>query len=139
MYLDEAPISMGGRNIDPYMTDMNRVEVLPGPQGTLYGASSQAGTVRLITNKPEFNEFSAGFDVSVSETSGADGSNAVEAYANIPIIDDTLAARIAVYNVKEGGYINNIRATKQIGLQNPGFGGVVPETRGSPKRSLGRG
>jgi outer membrane receptor protein involved in Fe transport len=129
MYLDEAPISMGGRNIDPYMTDMNRVEVLPGPQGTLYGASSQAGTVRLITNKPEFNEFSAGFDVSVSETSGADGSNAVEAYANIPIIDDTLAARIAVYNVKEGGYINNIRATKQIGLQNPGFGGVVPETR----------
>lgn len=129
MYLDEAPISMGGRNIDPYMTDMNRVEVLPGPQGTLYGASSQAGTVRLITNKPEFNEFSAGFDVSVSETSDADGSNAVEAYANIPIIDDTLAARIAVYNVKEGGYINNIRATKQIGLQNPGFGGVVPETR----------
>lgn len=129
MYLDEAPISMGGRNIDPYMTDMNRVEVLPGPQGTLYGASSQAGTVRLITNKPEFNEFSAGFDVSVSETSGADGSNAVEAYANIPIIDDTLAARIAVYNVKEGGYINNIRATKQIGLQNPGFGGVIPETR----------
>ena len=129
MYLDEAPISMGGRNIDPYMTDMNRVEVLPGPQGTLYGASSQAGTVRLITNKPEFNEFSAGFDISVSETSGADGSNAVEAYANIPIIDDTLAARIAVYNVKEGGYINNIRATKQIGLQNPGFGGVVPETR----------
>ena len=129
MYLDEAPISMGGRNIDPYMTDMNRVEVLPGPQGTLYGASSQAGTVRLITNKPEFNEFRAGFDVSVSETSGADGSNAVEAYANIPIIDDTLAARIAVYNVKEGGYINNIRATKQIGLQNPGFGGVVPETR----------
>ena len=129
MYLDEAPISMGGRNIDPYMTDMNRVEVLPGPQGTLYGASSQAGTVRLITNKPEFNEFSAGFDVSVSETSDADGSNAVEAYANIPIIDDTLAARIAVYNVKEGGYINNIRATKQIGLQNPGFRGVVPETR----------
>lgn len=129
MYLDEAPISMGGRNIDPYMTDMNRVEVLPGPQGTIYGASSQAGTVRLITNKPEFNEFSAGFDVSVSETSDADGSNAVEAYANIPIIDDTLAARIAVYNVKEGGYINNIRATKQIGLQNPGFGGVVPETR----------
>jgi outer membrane receptor protein involved in Fe transport len=129
MYLDEAPISMGGRNIDPYMTDMNRVEVLPGPQGTLYGASSQAGTVRLITNKPEFNEFSAGFDVAVSETSDADGSNAVEAYVNIPIIDDTLAARIAVYNVKEGGYINNIAATKQIGLQNPGFGGVVPETR----------
>ena len=79
LYLDEAPISMGGRNIDPYMTDMNRVEVLPGPQGTLYGASSQAGTVRLITNKPEFNEFSAGFDGAISETTGADGSNAMAA------------------------------------------------------------
>ncbi len=129
LYLDEAPISMGGRNIDPYMTDMNRVEVLPGPQGTLYGASSQAGTVRLITNKPEFNEFSAGFDGAISETSGADGSNAMEAFANIPLIDDTLAARIALYNVKEGGYINNIRSTWQIPLSNPGFGGTVPDSR----------
>jgi outer membrane receptor protein involved in Fe transport len=129
LYLDEAPISMGGRNIDPYMTDMNRVEVLPGPQGTLYGASSQAGTVRLITNKPEFNEFSAGFDGAISETTGADGSNAMEAFANIPLIDDTLAARIALYNVKEGGYINNIRSTWQIPLSNPGFGGTVPDSR----------
>jgi len=129
LYLDEAPISMGGRNIDPYMTDMNRVEVLPGPQGTLYGASSQAGTVRLITNKPEFNEFSAGFDGAISETSGADGSNAMEAFVNIPLIDDKLAARIALYNVTEGGYINNIQSTWQIPLVNPGFGGVVPEQR----------
>lgn len=129
LYLDEAPISMGGRNIDPYMTDMNRVEVLPGPQGTLYGASSQAGTVRLITNKPEFNEFSAGFDGAISETTGADGSNAMEAFANIPLIDDTLAARIALYNAKEGGYIDNIRSTWQIPLSNPGFGGTVPDSR----------
>jgi len=129
LYLDEAPISMGGRNIDPYMTDMNRVEVLPGPQGTLYGASSQAGTVRLITNKPEFNEFSAGFDGAISETTGADGSNAMEAFANIPLIDDTLAARIALYNAKEGGYIDNIRSTWQIPLSNPGFGGTVPNSR----------
>jgi len=129
LYLDEAPISMGGRNIDPYMTDMNRVEVLPGPQGTLYGASSQAGTVRLITNKPEFNEFSAGFDGAISETTGADGSNAMEAFANIPLIEDTLAARIALYNAKEGGYIDNIRSTWQIPLSNPGFGGTVPDSR----------
>ncbi len=133
LYLDEAPISMGGRNIDPYMTDMNRVEVLPGPQGTLYGASSQAGTVRLITNKPEFNEFLAGFDGSISDTEGGDTSNALEAYANFPLIEDTLSARIAVYNVKEGGYINNIRSSKQMSLDNPGLGGVVPETRATAR------
>ena len=131
LYLDEAPISMGGRNIDPYMTDMNRVEVLPGPQGTLYGASSQAGTVRLITNKPEFNEFSAGFDASVANTTSADRSNGLEAYANIPLVDDTLAARVAIYNVKEGGYINNIQATRQLPMTNPTIAGAgyMPETR----------
>jgi iron complex outermembrane receptor protein len=132
LYLDEAPISMGGRNIDPYMTDMNRVEVLPGPQGTLYGASSQAGTVRLITNKPEFNEFSAGFDASIANTTSADRSNALEAYANIPLIEDTLAARLAVYNVKEGGYINNIRSTWQIPLSNPAFA-FAQENYGYPE------
>ena len=53
MYLDEQPISQPGRNLDVYVADINRVEVLSGPQGTLFGASSQAGTVRLITNKPD--------------------------------------------------------------------------------------
>ena len=52
LYLDEMPVAFGGRNLDVYATDLNRVEVLPGPQGTLFGASSQSGTVRLITNKP---------------------------------------------------------------------------------------
>lgn len=127
-FLDEAPISIGGRNIDPYMTDMNRVEVLPGPQGTLFGASSQAGTVRLITNKPVLNEFEGGFTTSISDTAGGEMSNSVEAYFNIPLIEDKLAARFALFNVKEGGYIDNIRSTKQISLENPALAasGVVP-------------
>ena len=124
-YLDEAPISIGGRNFDPYMTDMNRVEVLPGPQGTLFGASSQAGTVRLITNKPEFNDFYLGFDASVADTSGGEMSNSMEAHVNIPIIDDKLAARFALYNVKEGGYIDNVAGTKQITDANPRLDSVV--------------
>ncbi len=131
-YIDEAPISMGGRNIDPYMTDMNRVEVLPGPQGTLFGASSQAGTVRLITNKPEFNEFSAGFEASTAITAHGEPSNSVEAHANIPLIDDKLAARFAIFNVEEGGYIDNIRGTKQITLQNPALS-VLPAERGTAR------
>ena len=131
-FLDESPISIGGRNIDPYMTDMNRVEVLPGPQGTLFGASSQAGTVRLITNKPIINEFEAGFDLGVSTTKGGEVSNSAEGFINIPLIEDKLAARFALYNAKEGGYIDNIRSTKQISLDNPTLAfyrsiGIVPE------------
>ena len=61
IYLDEQPVSMQGRNLDIYATDIERVEVLPGPQGTLFGASSQAGTVRLISKKPNHSDFEAGF------------------------------------------------------------------------------
>ena len=53
LYLDEQPVTQVGRNLDVYAADLNRIEVLPGPQGTLFGASAQAGTIRLITNKPD--------------------------------------------------------------------------------------
>ncbi len=127
-YLDEAPISIMGRNFDPYMTDMNRVEVLPGPQGTLFGASSQAGTVRLITNKPQFNEFSFGFDASIADTTDGEMSNSMEAFFNIPLIDEKFAARVAMYNAKEGGYIDNVPGTKQITTANPSLP-VLPAIR----------
>ena len=108
LYLDEQPVSSGGRNLDLYTADIARVEVLPGPQGTLFGASSQAGTVRLITNKPVYNEFQAGFDASYSTTSGGAPSNSVEAFINIPLIDDKFAIRGVFYNAVEGGYIDNV-------------------------------
>jgi iron complex outermembrane receptor protein len=108
LYLDEQPVSSGGRNLDLYVADVARVEVLPGPQGTLFGASSQAGTIRLITNKPVYNEFQAGFDASYSSTSGGDDSNSVEAFVNIPLIDDKFAIRGVFYTAVEGGYIDNV-------------------------------
>ena len=108
LYLDEQPVSSGGRNLDLYTADIARVEVLPGPQGTLYGASSQAGTVRLITNKPVYNEFQAGFDASYATTSKGDPSNSVEAFVNLPLIDDKFAVRAVFYNAVEGGYIDNV-------------------------------
>ena len=92
-YQDEMPVSMAGRNLDIYATDVQRVEVLPGPQGTLFGASSQAGTVRLITKKPDHSGFAAGFDTSISTTKGGELSNSVEAYINITPTDD-LALRV---------------------------------------------
>jgi outer membrane receptor protein involved in Fe transport len=114
-YLDEQPVSMQGRNLDIYATDVERVEVLPGPQGTLFGASSQSGTVRLITNKPNHDGFSAGFDTSTGFTKGGDMSNSLEAYFNMSL-SDSLAIRVAAYNDHQGGWIDNI-------LNVPGQGG----------------
>ncbi|WP_426369687.1 TonB-dependent receptor [Pseudocolwellia sp. HL-MZ7] len=116
-YLDEQPVSMQGRNLDIYATDVERVEVLPGPQGTLFGASSQSGTVRLITNKPTHDDFAAGFDTSISSTKGGDLSNSVEAYFNMPL-NDSLAVRVTAYNDFQGGWIDNT-------LNVPGEGGYI--------------
>ncbi|QCZ93315.1 TonB-dependent receptor [Salinimonas iocasae] len=116
-YLDEQPVSMAGRNLDIYATDISRIEVLPGPQGTLFGASSQAGTVRMITNKPDHSGFSAGVDTNIGFTKGGEMSNAVEAFFNMTLTDK-LAVRVAAYNDRQGGWIDNV-------LNDPGNGGYI--------------
>ncbi|PRO74285.1 TonB-dependent receptor [Alteromonas alba] len=116
-YQDEMPVSMAGRNLDIFATDVERVEVLPGPQGTLFGASSQAGTVRLITRKPDHAGFAAGFDTAIATTKGGEMSNTVEAYINLTPTDD-LALRVVAYNDKQGGWIDNIE-------NDPGNGGYI--------------
>lgn len=121
LYLDEQPVSSGGRNLDLYAADIARVEVLPGPQGTLFGASSMAGTIRLITNKPVYNEFQSGFKASVATTKSGDLSNSVEAYINWPLIDDRLAIRGVFYNAVEGGYIDNVYGENAYTADHVGF------------------
>lgn len=121
LYLDEQPVSSGGRNLDLYTADIARVEVLPGPQGTLFGASSQAGTVRLITNKPVYDEFLAGFDASAATTHKGELSNSVEGYVNFPVIDGKLAARAVFYNAVEGGYIDNVFGENAYTADDVGF------------------
>lgn len=106
-YLDEQPLAQPGRNLDVYAADLERVEVLSGPQGTLFGSSSQAGTVRLITNKPNLNGFDAGFKASTSFTDGGEMSNSVEAMLNVPV-SDNFALRGVIYSDNQGGYIDNI-------------------------------
>ena len=119
-YLDEQPVSMQGRNLDVYAADIQRIEVLPGPQGTLFGASSQSGTVRMISNKPDHSGFSGGLDVNIGTTKGGEMSNSVEAFLNFTPTDE-LALRVVAYNDKQGGWIDNI-------LNKPGEGGYI----GSP-------
>lgn len=111
LYLDEQPLSQPGRNLDVYAVDLERVEVLPGPQGTLFGASSQAGTVRLITNKPRIGEFEASASAAVETTRGGEFSSKFEGMLNIPVAD-SFAVRIVGYIDDQGGYIDNVPGTR---------------------------
>ncbi|MEC7009719.1 MAG: TonB-dependent receptor [Pseudomonadota bacterium] len=110
LYLDEMPVSFGARNLDVYAADLERIEVLSGPQGTLFGASSQSGNMRLITNKPNQDEFEASIDFGMSSTSGGAGSNNVEAMINIPL-SDRAAVRFVGYSDNQGGWIDNAAGT----------------------------
>ena len=110
-YLDEQPLAQPGRNLDVYAADLERVEVLSGPQGTLFGASSQAGTVRLITNKPKIGVEEATFRAGSSFTDGGEASFNVEAVYNAPIGENT-AIRGVFYYDQQGGYIDNVAGTR---------------------------
>ena len=110
LYFDEMPVSFGARNLDVYAADLQRIEVLSGPQGTLFGASSQSGNMRLITNKPNRDEFEASLDFGISNTQGGAASNNVEAMINLPLTDK-LAVRFVGYSDNQGGWIDNQQAT----------------------------
>jgi outer membrane receptor protein involved in Fe transport len=110
LYQDEQPVSFAGRNLDVYAVDLERIEVLPGPQGTLFGASSQTGTVRLITNKPQHDGFAAGFEAKYKVTHGGEPGTAVKGYVNIPV-SDRFAFRVAAFADHSGGWIDNVPGT----------------------------
>lgn len=114
LYLNDAPGSLVGRNLDIYAADLQRVEVLAGPQGTLFGASAMGGAVRYITNKPDLKAFHAGFNGSYAFTKGGKASVSGDAFINIPIIEDKLAVRVVVYNDQQGGYIDNVPGTFKV-------------------------
>jgi outer membrane receptor protein involved in Fe transport len=127
LYVNDAPAALVGRNLDLYPADLQRVEVLAGPQGTLFGASAMGGAVRYITNKPDLNEFHTGFNGSYSFTKGGDESISGDAFVNIPIINDRLAVRFVIYNNNQGGYIDNVAATYQMPFNgNVGVAGKLP-------------
>jgi iron complex outermembrane receptor protein len=110
LYLDEQPITQSGRNPDPRFIDIERVEALRGPQGTLYGASSQSGTLRVITNKPDTSKFEGWVDLSGASTPGGAGSHDLGAMFNIPLVDDRLALRLVAFTAEDGGFIDNVES-----------------------------
>jgi outer membrane receptor protein involved in Fe transport len=110
VYLDNQPVTSIGRILDVHMYDIARVEAVAGPQGTLYGAGSQAGTLRIITNAPDANGFAAGYDANVSATHKGDESYSLEGFINAPL-GEKAALRVAGWHAKDGGYIDNVPAT----------------------------
>ena len=107
IYVDDSPVTAIGDNLDIHIYDIERIEALSGPQGTLYGAASQAGNLRIITKKPT-DEFDSGFNLSFESTSGGGTSNMLEGFVNIPLSDNA-AVRIIGYQDKDGGYIDAVQ------------------------------
>lgn len=111
LYLDDQSMQFPARNADVYVADIERIEVLEGPQGTLFGGGAQAGVVRYITNKPRTDKFSAAMEGSFGGTAGGAVNGAFNAMVNLPIIQDKLAIRAVVYADHRGGYIDNKLST----------------------------
>ena len=111
IYLDNQSGQLPGRNLDIYAVDLNRIEVLVGPQGTLFGAGAQAGVIRYITNEPKLDVTEVNITGSYSLTAHGDPNNNVTAVLNLPLIDGKMAVRGVLYNDRRGGYIDNVAGT----------------------------
>jgi len=117
VYYGETPVTgptsasndPSGATPDINFYDVDRVEVLRGPQGTLFGSGSMSGTMRILFRQPELDRFAGGFDLEGSSTRGGDGSYYAKGFVNAPIIEDKLAARLVLFTEKRGGWVDNVR------------------------------
>jgi iron complex outermembrane receptor protein len=110
-YLDEQPTTTIGGTLDVHIYDVARIEVLPGPQGTLYGASSEAGTLRIITNQPSTTSFSAAYDVQGIDVAHGEAGYVAEGYVNVPV-NDKVAIRLVGWAEHDPGFIDNVPGTR---------------------------
>jgi outer membrane receptor protein involved in Fe transport len=110
VYLDEQPVTTIDGTVDVHIYDVARIEVLEGPQGTLYGASSESGTVRIISNKPDPSKFAAGFDLQGNQVQSGGAGWEAEGFVNIPL-SSIAAVRLVGWDEHDGGYISNVPGT----------------------------
>ncbi len=136
LYLDDSAMTFPSRNVDVYMADLERIEVLEGPQGTLFGGGAEAGAVRYITNKPKLNVTEGNVEASYGTTAGgADNSSGI-AVLNLPLVQDTLAVRAVIYTDRRGGYIDNLpstftRQSRDLGPPSNGLPGYPANAPGA--------
>lgn len=115
MYLDEQPITQSGRSPDPRLIDVERIEALRGPQGSLYGASSQSGTLRVITNKANSEGFDAWAEAQLLSTNSGGTGHDLSAMVNVPLVADKLALRIVGFTAEDAGFIDRVLSPSQGG------------------------
>ena len=131
VYLDDQSGALPGRNLDIYAADLERIEVLEGPQGTLFGSGAESGVLRYITNKPKLDVTEGNVSAAYEYTAHGDPSSSVEAVLNLPLISNTLAVRGVIYSDKRGGYINNVpgtfvRQSTDTGIHYAGYANNTP-------------
>ena len=135
VYLDDQSGQLPGRNLDIYAADLERIEILEGPQGTLFGGGAQAGVLRYITNKPKLDKFEGNAEAMYGVTAHGDPNSGFSAVLNLPLINDKLGVRAVLYNEDRGGYINNVPSTftrrnTDLGIyyaNYPAVNGVCPD------------
>nr|WP_294848467.1 TonB-dependent receptor [uncultured Sphingomonas sp.] len=110
-YLDEQPITTIGGTLDVHIYDIARIESLAGPQGTLYGASSQAGTIRIITNKPELGVTSGRIDGEINKVAHGGWGGNLEGMINLPV-SERIAFRASAFYQRDAGYIDNVHGVR---------------------------
>ena len=111
VYLDEQPVTTIGGALDVHIYDIARIESLAGPQGTLYGASSQAGTIRIITNKPDLTSMYGRLDGELNKVAHGGVGGSLEGMINVPLSDNMAFRAIAFYE-REAGFIDNVPGTR---------------------------
>ena len=111
-FVDDISMSNGGAQPDLHLYDIERIEILNGPQGTTFGAGAMSGAIRYITNKPDVHNFSAGIDVNAGSIDGGRSNQTYEGFVNIPLIDGVLGFRASAFSDSSGGFINNQLTTR---------------------------
>ena len=127
MYLDEQPLTTIQGAVDIHLYDIERVEALAGPQGTLYGASSEAGTIRIITNKPDPSGFAAGYGLELNSVENGSEGYVAEGFVNVPL-GSSAAIRLVGWYKDDPGYISNVAGTRTF----PTSGGCISNEDPAP-------
>jgi outer membrane receptor protein involved in Fe transport len=108
-YLDDAPINFNAPDPDLRLVDIERIEVVRGPQGALYGSGSIAGIYKIVTAKPDLTRVEAGASGSIATTKGGDASHEIDGYVNLPIARDRIGIRLTAYRDIQGGYLDDVQ------------------------------
>lgn len=132
LYIDETPFSVGGYFPQSALFDVKRIEVLRGPQGTIFGEGSLAGTVRIITNHPDAQAVDASLETSYGSIRDGDTNTSINGMLNLPIVADKLAVRLTAFSQSNGGWIDRVDPVVTASFRpppNPVLGATVPDVQ----------